>query len=220
MSENMEYGKSNQERLKLKHQKINFDTPFLPLLYAIDTFIQLRTDYINPLILAIDGMCGSGKTSLAKELSEIYDCNVFHMDDYYLPFNKRTKERLEQPGGNVHYERFNEEVLVPLLKQDPVTYIPYQCATGTYGEPTIINPQYINIIEGSYSLHPSLNQAYDYKVFLTISEQVQVQRIGKRSGEEKLEQFINKWIPLENKYFTEWNIQKISDLVMDTTSLW
>lgn len=200
--------------------KIKADSPFLPFLYKIDTTILSNTNNHKPFILAIDGLCGSGKTSLAKDLRDIYDCNVFHMDDFYLPFDLRTNERLEQSGGNVHYERFYKDVLIPILRQEPVTYIPFQCSTGNYGEPTVINHKNINIVEGSYSLHPALNQHYDCKVFLTVNEQVQIQRIRKRSGEEKLQQFINKWIPLENKYINELQIQSISDLVMDTSNLW
>ncbi|WP_313132858.1 uridine kinase family protein [Anaerocolumna sp.] len=209
----------NQEVLEENH-KIKTDTPFLPLLYAMDTFSRSHNDSQMPFIFAIDGLCGSGKTSLAKELSNIYDCNVFHMDDFYLPFEMRTRERLEQPGGNVHYERFNEEVLIPLLKQETITYAPFQCFAGNYGEPRIIKPKAINIVEGSYSLHPYLSRFYNCKVFLTINKQVQISRIRKRSGEEKLSQFLDKWIPMENRYFTELHIQSSSDLVMDTSDLW
>ena len=31
------------------------------------------------VIVAIDGKCTSGKTTLAAKLAEIYDCNVFHI---------------------------------------------------------------------------------------------------------------------------------------------
>ena len=31
------------------------------------------------VIVAIDGKCTSGKTTLASKLAEIYDCNVFHI---------------------------------------------------------------------------------------------------------------------------------------------
>ena len=34
------------------------------------------------IIVAIDGPCTSGKTTLAGKLCEIYNCNVFHMDDF------------------------------------------------------------------------------------------------------------------------------------------
>ena len=43
------------------------------------------------VIMAIDGKCTSGKTTLASQLAEIYDCNVFHINlmfftaMYHLP---------------------------------------------------------------------------------------------------------------------------------------
>ena len=67
------------------------------------------------VIVAIDGKCASGKTTLAAELAEIYDCNVFHMDDFFLRPEQRTQQRFAESGGNVDYERFREEVLFPLL---------------------------------------------------------------------------------------------------------
>ena len=38
----------------------------------------------DAVIVAIDGKCTSGKTTLASKLAELYDCNVFHMDDFFL----------------------------------------------------------------------------------------------------------------------------------------
>ena len=66
------------------------------------------------VIVAIDGKCTSGKTTLASQLAEVYDCNVFHMDDFFLRPEQRTPERFAEIGGNVDYERFREEVLLPL----------------------------------------------------------------------------------------------------------
>ena len=49
------------------------------------------------VIMAIDGKCTSGKTTLASKLAEIYDCNVFHMgynaiayalNDMHIPARK------------------------------------------------------------------------------------------------------------------------------------
>ena len=36
------------------------------------------------IILAIDGRCGSGKTTLASYLQKEFKANLFHMDDFYL----------------------------------------------------------------------------------------------------------------------------------------
>ena len=69
----------------------------------------------SSFLLAIDGMSGSGKTTLAHHLAQKFHAQVFHMDDFFLPLEMRTPERLQQSGGNVHYERFLETVLVIYL---------------------------------------------------------------------------------------------------------
>ena len=74
----------------------------------------MRTD--KQIVIAIDGNCTAGKTTLAAVLEKEYDCNVFHMDDFFLRPQQRTAERYAEPGGNVDYERFQEEVLIPLKK--------------------------------------------------------------------------------------------------------
>ena len=52
------------------------------------------------VVVAIDGRCGSGKTTLAAALQKEFSCAVFHMDDFFLRPEQRTEERLAQPGGN------------------------------------------------------------------------------------------------------------------------
>ena len=42
------------------------------------------------VIVAIDGNCASGKTTLTAQLAEHFDCNVFHMDDFFLRPEQRT----------------------------------------------------------------------------------------------------------------------------------
>ncbi|NLK74256.1 MAG: uridine kinase [Clostridiales bacterium] len=172
------------------------------------------------IIVAIDGMCGSGKSTLASYIAENFDCNVFHMDDYYTPIKMKTKDRLREPGGNLHYERFKVEVLDPLIEYKTVYYRPYLPMTDEFKEAIEIKPKKLNIIEGSYSLHPMLQRGYDYKIFLKLDSQVQKERILKRNGKEKLLQFINLWIPLENNYFNQLKIQALCDMILDTTFFW
>ena len=56
------------------------------------------------VIVAIDGNCAAGKTTLASHLARQYDCNVFHMDDFFLRPQQRTPEQYAEIGGNVDYE--------------------------------------------------------------------------------------------------------------------
>lgn len=156
-------------------------------------------------ILAIDGMSGSGKTTLACQLAEKFQAQVFHMDDFFLPMSMRTKERFQQPGGNVHYERFLETVLKPWsLKQD-IAYQPFDCQTMSLLETCHIPYSPFCIIEGSYALHPVLQSYYTHTIVLKISDSLQKERLLQRNPQQ-IDTFINRWIPLENQYFQTFEI--------------
>lgn len=166
------------------------------------------------VILGIDGRCGSGKTTLAASLALKYDAHVIHMDDYFLPFGLRTPKRLEEPGGNVHYERFIEELYLPLKSfrsfpapeassgLEPIArYRAFSCRDGSLSEPRPIFPHPLIIIEGSYCMRPEIRGLYDLKLFLDISRPLQLKRLAERPG-TNMKDFEEKWIPLEERYFS------------------
>lgn len=171
----------------------------------LETADRLKTGD-KPLIIGIDGMCASGKTTLCNEIAKTYDCNVFHMDDFFLRPEQRTPERLNEAGGNVDYERFKEEVLEPLLTGKPFSYQPFSCRTMELTQAVFVKPEKINIIEGAYCLHPYFGAPYDYTFFMDIEEGEQKKRILARNGEAMYERFISEWIPKENAYFAAFQI--------------
>ena len=180
---------------------------FLPVFEKIDSLLQQEK-----VIFAIEGGSGSGKTTLSKLLEQVYDCNVFHMDDFFLRPVQRTKERFEEPGGNVDRERFLEEVLLPLSKNEPVDYVRFDCSTFTLLPAKKISPKKLNIIEGSYSMHPVLAGWYDFGVFLDISTTLQEERIKKRNSPEQVKRFLEEWIPMERKYHEAMKVRERCDL--------
>ncbi|MBQ5607840.1 MAG: hypothetical protein IIU86_02310 [Oscillospiraceae bacterium] len=155
----------------------------------------------NMVIVAIDGKCTSGKTTLAAQLAEVYDCNVFHMDDFFLRPEQRTPERFAEVGGNVDYERFREEVLLPLKSGKAFSYRPFVCSAFTLAAPVAVTPKKLNIIEGTYSHHPYFGNPYDLKILLTVDEETQRQRILERPVHLH-KRFFEEWIPMENRYFS------------------
>lgn len=165
--------------------------------------------------LAIDGDSGSGKTTTARWLQKLYDCNVFHADDFYLPRELRIPERLGEPGGNMHRERFAAEVLEPVVKGIPFAYRPLDCSTLTLKDPVQVQPKAVNLIEGSYSMHPDLRQYYDLSVFLSIDPQKQISRIRKRNGDEEAEVYANRWIPFEKRYHQVFDVKNACTLTLD-----
>lgn len=174
----------------------------------IDTLLSRQSQ----VIVAIDGNCTAGKTTLAQLLAAHYDCNVFHMDDFFLRSEQRTPERFAEAGGNVDYERFREEVLQPLKSGVPFSFRPFSCSTFTLSEPVHIAPKPLNIIEGTYSHHPHFGDAYDLRICLTISPELQRRRILQRP-EFLHSRFFNTWIPMENTYLETFRISGKSHLV-------
>ena len=129
---------------------------FAPLFKRIEELLQDK----EQVTIAIDGNCASGKSTLAALLKSMYDCNVFAMDDFFLQPFQRTPKRYEQPGGNVDYERFQEEVLNPLLKGEPFSYRQFDCMTMAFKEEKVnVSPRSLQVIEGAYSLHPYFEKA-------------------------------------------------------------
>ena len=169
-------------------------------------------------LIAVDGRCASGKTTLAAQMQKVLDCNVIHMDDFFLRSEQRTEERLQQPGGNIDWERFREEVLTPFRNGVPFSYRPYDCHTQDFREPVRIIPDRLTVVEGSYSCHPELWDHYDLHIFLSVSPDKQLRRIQARNGPDQAEVFQQKWIPLEERYFEAFQIAKRCEICFDEKS--
>ena len=167
-------------------------------------------------VIAIDGGCGSGKTTLAQQIAEVFDCGVVHMDDFFLPQDMRTKRRLSEPGGNVHYERVAEEVLEPLCRGEAVRYRQYDCAAGKMGDKRELPRKAFYIVEGAYALHPHLRPYYTDSIVLHIERALQEERIVTREGNMGAHMFFERWMPLEWRYFEECGVYKHAGAVFES----
>lgn len=182
------------------------------IIKAIENIISAK----GRAVIAIDGCCASGKTTLAGQLAEHLDAQVIHMDDFFLPADMRTEQRLSQAGGNVHYERFNSEVISGLRSGAEFSYRVYSCRSGGYSGVKTVLPAKTVIIEGAYSLHPEIPDIFDLKIFLETDYETQLERILRRNGADAVEAFKNKWIPLENRYFEEFGIKDKCNIIKAT----
>ena len=186
-------------------------SPSAVRLYSVAENIEKRISENGSAVVAIDGMCASGKSTLAAFLASVFDCNVIHVDDFFLPLEKRTAERLAEIGGNMDRERL-AEVLEGAVRGD-FSYRPYQCWRGALGDELAFEAKPLLIVEGSYSMHHELCRYYDIRVFSQISAEEQLARIESRNP-ELVSSFVNEWIPMENRYFEGMNTAENADFVI------
>lgn len=200
-----------QNNEPMRNISLKSNPKYSKILNEIDKLMVLN----EKVLVAIDGSSGAGKSTFANMFHKYYDCNIFHMDDFFLRPNLKTPKRLKEVGGNVDYVRFKEEILDNLTKDVEFKYQVYNCKIQALDSFTIVKPKKLNIIEGSYSMHPTLINYYDYKIFFSIDSKSQIKRILERNGEFMLKRFIDEWIPKENEYFSKFNTRGLADIIID-----
>ena len=187
--------------------------------YIIHCLEPLLANAAAPVVLALDGRCGSGKTTMAAALAEQFpDSIVLHTDDFYLPPADRVPGWEQTPCANMDLARLRDEVLAPARAGNPVLYRAYSCREGAYLPVQQLAAQPLVILEGSYSLHPALQTEFAVRVFVTCPPDVQAARLQAREG-TRYANFVQRWIPLEEGYFAAYDPAARCDFVLDTAEI-
>lgn len=180
----------------------------------LDKLAQKELARSPRLIIALDGRCGSGKTTLAGELVRRYGWGVVHMDHFFLRPAQRTSQRYAAPGENIDHERFLEEVLLPLERGELQSYRPFDCHALDFGPSVPVAPAPVTVVEGSYACHFTLWNFYGLRVFLTVAGEKQLRRVVARNGAEALTAFRDRWIPLEEAYIAAQKLEERCDYMI------
>ncbi len=183
-----------------------------PVIKAVQDAAQSR----DCVIVAIDGMAASGKSTAAKYLAGLFDAPIIHTDHFFLPIEMRTRERMDEVGGNLHRERFFTEVIENLGSKKDFKYKIFDCSKNTFTQTVRIPYSKVLIVEGAYSLHPYFGDYASVKVCMTVGAKTQSKRILERNGAALHERFINEWIPLENRYLKHFSISENCDIIINT----
>ena len=192
-------------------------TTISPLVEKLSTFLSAHPDH--PVLVALDGRCGSGKTTLAAQLARQFPQSItVHTDDFYLPPSSRVANWEQIPCANMDLTRLRDEVLCPAKAGNPVPYRAYSCREGAYLPVQQLAAQPLVILEGSYSHHPLLAPHEAFRVFVTCSKAEQTRRLRAREG-ARYANFAARWIPLEEGYFAQYGIEEHADFVVDTTNV-
>ncbi len=162
-------------------------------------------------IVAIEGKCGSGKTTMVDRLERELVFTRIPMDDFFLPPKMKTTERMAQIGGNIQYERVLE--LLEHIKgtnEKSFIYQRYDCGIDRFMKEEK-QRQDVIILEGVYSFHPVFRHLIDRLAFIDIDDQTQNLRLQRRSN---YLMYVNTWVVLENIYYDHEKIKFLSNVII------
>ena len=167
------------------------------------------------IIVALDGMSCSGKTTFAAQLAQKFSGSVVHMDDFFLPAGRFTEQMQALPGGNMDRARFQAEVLSPLAAGADFSYAPFSCKEqALLPDRTPVTGRLI-VVEGAYALLPAWGRYWDLSLFLQVSQEEQQGRLLLRNGARGMVPFLKRWIPREEAYFAACHVRNRCDEIVD-----
>lgn len=153
-------------------------------------------------VIAIDGLAGAGKTSLAKalkkKLSEIevdIRVEIIAMDDLYNGWEDALTPTLTRTLLN--------QILTPIsVKQISVEYRTYNWFTSEQGVVKVLPPADIVILEGVGSGQIQVRKFLSHLIWIDIAPEIGLARVLRRDG-DYIESQMRQWQSQEYEFFVK-----------------
>jgi uridine kinase len=158
-------------------------------------------------IIIIDGPAGSGKTTLAKSLSRLFEkCPIIHMDEIYEGWENALLQKTSND--------LTDWIINPLLESKTIEFIKYDWNLEKRIEKVVINLPKVLIIEGVGSSSFDISKHACLKLWIEVNKETGINRVLSRDGQQIQEQ-MKQWQTQESKFFLENNSKEKSDIWID-----
>ena len=158
-----------------------------------------------PVIIAIDGRSGTGKTTLAIELAarlrEHHKVSLFHLEDIYPGWN----------GLAAGIERYVSTVLSPLRRGEPAEWVSWDWDRHYDGETRIIRPAEIVLVEGVGAAAEAARPLLDAVIWAESPDSDRRARALARDG-ETFEPYWDQWAAQEQEWLSADNVPAHADV--------
>lgn len=128
---------------------------------------KLYSDSSSPVLIAIGGPGGTGKTTFAEKLSALIpDSSILSLDNYKTSRPERLKKKLSGPHPDANQIGLIKEHLNSISLKKTIESPIYSRESGTTGSYYTYKPQKINLIEGEISTYDMFREYIDFSVFI------------------------------------------------------
>jgi len=189
----------------------------------------------KPVRMAINGIEGTGKTEMAKKLTEYLNSEnikVIHVSIDGFHFNKEVRYRQGRDSAKGYYEdSYNERGFVEKVLQSSKAELPsYTSATHDLEtdeyvelEPIELQENTVLITDGAYLFKPIYRDHWDLKIYLKTSFEIAMKRGVERDKnalggvELTREKYKKRYHESSRRYLKENEPEKFADIVIDNS---
>jgi uridine kinase len=197
------------------------------LTHACDTIVAeiqlLLTVREAPLVVALDGRSGAGKSNLAASIAVAVGGAVIDADDFFTngpdaEWEARSTEA--KVADALDWKRLRVEALEPLLAGEVASWHPFDFLSrvGLDSRLETCAPSAVIILDGAYCSRPELGDLINLSVLVEAPDDVRHQRLIAREGAEFMRAWHPIWDDAEEYYFTHVRPRESFDLIVTSDS--
>ena len=147
-------------------------------------------------LIAIDGVAGSGKTTLALKLAtDLTDSYVVHMDDLYDGWNNPLSQKLTA--------RVISQLLNPISKQMSVSYQVFNWKLNRFTDFKSVPQSKYLILEGVGSAQREFRPYMNKIIWIECDPNLGYNRVIARDGDQVKQEMLKFLIDQNNHFLTE-----------------
>lgn len=178
----------------------------------VEKIISLKT----PMIVAVSGFGGSGKSTFAQLLGSDIDAPVIGLDSF-------IKDRMLADyslWNLMDFDRLEREVLMPFSEgKSPVAHGHFDWEKNAIGEIREVSHDGRIIVEGVGLFRPHLSMYFEYKIWVDCPLEEAIARGKKRDREEyhnpQDEAWEGIWKKNDLEYLNAFNPKDAADVIID-----
>ena len=173
-----------------------------------------------PLVVAIDGHSGTGKSTLAACIARVVGATVVDQDDFYSGGSLEDWRALTVSGKVdrvIDWRRVRTQVLEPLRAGKMASWHPFdwESMAGLAAQTISVSPSPIVILDGAYSSRRELADLVDLSILVVLPEDERRKRLLIREGEVYVDAWQSVWDDAEALYFGTLRPPDLFDIVIE-----